>query len=275
MKKTTYIISIFLTFIHSDLSAQDHPFRAAATKRNPDDYITSQPEFTAVELATPPVGEIQKIHLRLITGAKDGLAKTLSVVPLGTDGQGSPWFTKAQAFKAGLDTVAASLLQTDCFALIPQTAELLKTKQDTVPEFATKASGLASGCSSVIINAIERHIIDQNGTISAENLTKFIAVFTLPGFLSEGDWEESPIPVDGPGIMILDPTATVAQLKAQSSSNASFFIGNRDATMAFKRYELGGDGLDVLKTKYATNKVAIIAKWNELKSWVEEQASTP
>ena len=75
--------------------------------------------------------------------------------------------------------------------------------------------------------------------------------------------------------MILDPTATVAQLKAQSSSNASFFIGNRDATMAFKRYELGGDGLDVLKTKYATNKVAIIAKWNELKSWVEEQASTP
>jgi len=275
MKKTTYIISIFLTFIHSNLSAQDHPFRAAATKRNPDDYITSQPEFTAVELAAPPVGEIQKIHLRLVSSAKDGLAKTLSAVPMGPDGQGSPWFTKVQSFKAGLDAVAASHLQTDCFALIPQTAELLKTKQDTVPEFATKASGLASGCSSVIINAIERHIIDQNGTVSAENMKSFMTVFTLPGFLSEGDWEESPIPVDGPGIMILDPTTTVTQLKAQLSSNASYFIGNRDATMAFKRYEPDGDGLDVLKTKYTTNKSTIIAKWNELKSWVEEQAATP
>ncbi|HLP80616.1 MAG TPA: hypothetical protein VK141_01330 [Nitrosomonas sp.] len=271
MKTAIYRTSIFLVFINSILSAQNQPLRAATANRNPDDYITSQPEFTAVELALPPVGEIQRIHLRLINSSKDGLAETLAVVPAGPDGQGSPWFTKAQTFKTGLDTVAASRLQTDCFSLIPQIAELLKTRQAAVPGFAAEASGLASGCSSVIINAIERHIIDQNGTVSAANLIRFSTVFSTPGFLSEGDWEASPIPVDSAGIMILDAPAVVTQLKTRPWQEADQFLGNNSATEAFARYAATGNGMTILKTKYAANQATIIAKWNELADWVVSQ----
>lgn len=232
---------------------------------------TGQPEFTAAELAVPPVGEIQKIHLRLINSSKDGFIETLAVVPAGPDGQDSPWFTKAQTFKTGLNAVATSRLQIDCFALIPQIVELLKTRRTDVPSFAADASGLASGCSSVIIHAIERHVIDQTGSVSVANLIIFITVFSTPGFLSEGDWEASPIPIDSAGIMILDPAAVVTQLKTRPWQEAEQFLGNNTAAEAFARYAMSGDGMAILKTKYAADQATITAKWNELAAWVETQ----
>jgi hypothetical protein len=232
---------------------------------------TGQPEFTAAELASPPVGEIQKIHLRLINSSKDGLIEILAAVPAGPDGQGSPWYAKAQTFKTGLDAVAASRLQTDCFALIPQIGEFLKTRQTDVPRFTADASGLASGCSSVIIHAIERHIIDQNGIVLADNLKNFITVFSTQAFLTEGDWEKSPIPVDAPGIMILDAAAVVTQLKTRPWQEAEQFLGNNTAAEAFARYAVSGDGMAILKTKFAADQATITAKWNELAAWVVAQ----
>lgn len=271
MKKTAIILSILLMSIHSISLAQQAPFRPATANRNPEDYITSQPEFTAAELAAPPVGEIQKIHLRLINSSKDGFIETLAMVPAGPDGQDSPWFTKAQTFKTGLNAVATSRLQIDCFALIPQIVELLKTRGTDVPSFAADASGLASGCSSVIIHAIERHIIDQNGSVSAPNLISFSSVFSNPGFLTEGDWEDSGIPIDAAGVMILDPAAVVTQLKTRPWQEAEQFLGNNTATEAFARYAVSGNGMAILKTKYAANQATITTKWNELAAWVVAQ----
>lgn len=232
---------------------------------------TGQPEFTAAEVAEPPVGEIQKIHLRLINSSKDGFIETLAVVPAGPDGQGSPWFTKAQTFKTGLDAVATSRLQADCFALIPQIVELLKTRRTAVPRFAADANGLASGCSSVIIHSIERHVIDQNGAVSADNLMNFITVFSNQGFLTEGDWEASRIPIDSAGIMILDAAAVVTQLKTRPWQEAGQFLGNNTAAEAFARYAVSGNGMAILKTKYAADQATITAKWNELAAWVVTQ----
>ena len=164
----------------------------------------------------------------------------------------------------------------DCIALIPHIKSLLAARNDNqagifVPSFALYCAGLANGFSTVLIHAIERHVIDHNGTVSLDNLMSFITVFSNQGFLSEGDWETSRIPIDPAGIMILDAAAVVTQLKTRPWTEAEQFLGNETVTEAFARYAVTGDGMAILKTKYAANQAMIIAKWAELADWVLAQ----
>lgn len=231
------------------------------------------PALTPEELAIPPVGEIQKIHLRVVNQTRDFIAARLANIPAGEQGLGSPWYTKIQAYKAGLDAVAASRLQTDCFAMIPVMSEILISSRlaEDQPENANHYGGFVNDFSPALVNAIERHLIDNNGTVSTGNLAKFITFFTQPGFRSEGDWEKSPIPVDSPGIMILDSAAVVTQLKTRPWQEADQFLGNNTAAEAFARYAVSGNGMAILKTKYAADQATITAKWDELAAWVVTQ----
>lgn len=232
---------------------------------------TSGPITTEAELAIPPFGEIQKIQLDLLNASRHSLGAILAEAPEGADGPGPPWFVKAQNFKTGLDSASASRLQSDCFTLIPQIEELLKTLNQDVPDFATKAGSLAGGISQAIINAIERHILDKNATVSTTNLNVFIKVFSIAGFRSEGDWEGTPIPIDAAGIMILDAAAVASELKTRPWKEADQFLGNLTSAEAFARYAASGNGMAILKTKFAANQAAITAKWDELAAWVESQ----
>ena len=69
----------------------------------------------------------------------------------------------------------------------------------------------------------------------------------------------------------LDPTAVVAHLKMQPWQQANRFIGGASAAQAFARYAAAGDGLEVLKTKFAANPSTVTPKWNELAAWVALQ----
>jgi hypothetical protein len=279
MKTSPYKMCVFLSFsltASSDLHATGLTLPANDPLIQGDLNAPAEPEFTPAELAVPPVGQIQKSHLRTVNQLRTILTATLSVIPVGMEGTGSPWFTKAQNYKAGMDTVAASSLQADCFALIPKIADLLAARKEVyegnnVPEFALQCAGLANGFSTVLIHAIERHIIDQNGTVSAPNLISFCTVFSTPGFRSEGDWEASTIPINSAGIMILDAAVVVTQLKTRPWQEADQFLGNNTSAEAFKRYAVTGDGMAILKTKYAGNQAIITAKWNELAAWVVTQ----
>lgn len=278
MKPYLTAFFITITLLNTNLMAQEtRPYRPASVPANDPAYnAPAEPEFTPAELATPPVGQIQKSHLRTVNQLRTILTATLAAIPVGAEGTGSPWFTKAQNYKAGLDTVAASSLQADCFALIPKIADLLAARKEVyegnnVPEFALRSAGLANGFSTVLIHAIERHIIDQNGIVSAVNLISFSKVFSTPGFLSEGDWEASRIPIDSAGIKILDAAAVVTQLKTRPWQEAAQFLGNNTAAEAFARYAVSGDGMAILKTKYAADQATITAKWNELAAWVVTQ----
>lgn len=236
----------------------------------------AEPELTPAELATPPVGQIQKSHLRTVNQLRSIMTASLAAVPSGADGTGSPWFTKAQTYKTGLDTVATSSLQVDCFALIPKIAALLAARKEIyegrpVPDFTTGIAHLGNGFSTVLIHAIERHIIDQNAVVSVANVKLFCTVYSIAGFRSEGDWEASPIPVNSGAVMILDPITVVAYLKTRPWREADQFIANSTSTYAFSRYTASGNGMAVLKTKYAANQVVTNAKWNELSAWLATQ----
>ena len=230
--------------------------------------------YTAAELAVPPVGEIQKSYLREINRLSRAVDALISALPAGPSGQGSPWYAKVVSFKSGLNALAASRLQFDGLALIPHIVGLLASKQSDAPAFAVDCAGIARDCSPVVVHAMERYIINQNANISAPSLIEIIKVFRTPGFIAEGDWEESPMPVDSAGVMILDAAAVVAYFKTRPWPEADHFLGKATAAEAFARYAASGNGMAVLKAKRAANPAAIAAKWDELAAWVGTQRPT-
>jgi hypothetical protein len=120
---------------------------------------------------------------------------------------------------------------------------------------------------------IAQHITRHNATVAAGNVTSFVRLFsTRRGFISGGDWEDEPMPVNASGVMILDAAAVVTQLKAGPWQQAKQFLGGATtASGFFVRYTVSGDGLAVLKTKYAANQSTIDAKFDELRTWADQQ----
>lgn len=271
------IIIIIVLLSHPCSYGELQPYRPATANRNPDHYNSSpEPEPTEEELATPPAGEIQKLFLRDVNQIRGLLVASLAKVPAGEEGLDSLWFVRIQAYKAGLDTLAVSRLQSDLFALIPIMKNILEVYEqgEDLPEDAGIHYGCVNGFSNTIHHAIDRHIIDQNGTVSAENLMKFITVFTVSGFPPEPveNPEDIPFSIDSPGILILNADSVVAHIKTLPWEKAEQFLGSETiAAEFFERYTENGNGLAVLKTKYLENKAAIDAKFEELKTWMIAQ----
>jgi hypothetical protein len=231
------------------------------------------PEPTPEELAEPPAGEIRKLYLRDVNASRSGLGAVLGAVPAGPEGQQSPIFVKLQTIKAGLDQLAASRLEAQLFGLIPTMAEVLKAESEDAPEFVSISVGWLQNISAAILYTVASHVTRQNANVAAGNLSNFVQLFSTDrGFISEGDWEDEPMPINRAGVMILDAASVVTQLKAAPWQQAKKFLGGEDqANTFFARYLAGGDGLGVLKTKYAQSQAAIDAKFVELKNWVAQQ----
>ncbi len=103
-------------------------------------------------------------------------------------------------------------------------------------------------------------------------MQRFVRVYGTGRFYQEGDWEGEKPMINAAGVMILDAAAVVTQLKAGLWQQAKQFLGGETtASGFFARYAGNGDGLPVLKTKYAANQMAIDAKFDELKAWANQQ----
>lgn len=219
----------------------------------------------------PQQGEIWGGYLDSINSKRTQMAQILAKVPAGVDGQSSPWFSKLQLIKSQLDHVAASKAQTDLFLIVPNLADVFR-EEEPLP-FVSESFGPLANLNVPLISTAGIHVEQQNGTVSSAVLTNFVKMFAVGnGFVSEPNWEERPMPIDAPGVMILDATAVVTQLKAGSWRQAKQFLGG--ATTAngyFARYVKSGDGLAVLRAKYAANQSAVDAKFIELKTWVDQQ----
>jgi hypothetical protein len=219
----------------------------------------------------PQQGEIWGGYLDSINSKRTQMAQILARVPAGVDGQSSPWFSKLQSIKLQLDHVAASKAQTDLFLIVPNLADVFR-EEETLP-FVAESFGVLANLSVDLISSAGSHVEQQNGIVSSAVLTNFVKMFAVGnGFVSEPNWEERPMPIDAPGVTILDATAVVAQLKAGSWRQAKQFLGGATtANVYFGRYIASGDGLAVLKTKYAANQSTIDAKFIELKTWADQQ----
>lgn len=205
-----------------------------------------------------------------VSAVLSGLANTMEP---GDQGQGSPWFTRLQTLRTGFTQLVASKLQSDLFAQVPVMAEFFAAEGDDKPEFVDKVNIPLYSLSAPILRSVAQHIAEQNAAVTPNHLLAFIDVFSMDGFISESNWEDQPIPVDAAGVMILDASAVVARLKTKPWKLARRFLGGETAPQAFSRYAASGNGLPALRTKYAANQSAIIAKWNELIGWVAQQSA--
>ena len=167
-----------------------------------------------------------------------------------------------------MDQAATSKLQTSLFALVPSLAGVLQ--EQNPPPFVAASIGPLANLSVPLIATAGTHVEQQKGAVAEAVLTSFVDLFAVNGLVAEPNWEDRSMPVDAPGVLILDAAAVVAQLKARPWRQAKQFLN--EATTAggfFARYTGSGDGLAVLKTKYAANRAAIDVKFSELKAWAD------
>lgn len=218
----------------------------------------------------PPPGEVWGGYLEAMDETRSQLAQILGQVPSGEAGRASPSFAKLQKIQSLLDQAATSKLQTSLFALVPSLAGVLQ--EQNPPPFVAASIGPLANLSVPLIATAGTHVEQQKGAVAEAVLTSFVEMFAVNGLVSESNWEDRSMPVDAPGVLILDAAAVVAQLKTRPWRQARQFLN--EATTAggfFARYIGSGDGLAVLKTKYAANRAAIDAKFSELKAWADQQ----
>lgn len=190
----------------------------------------------AEDYPTPQPGEIWGGYIDAINETRTQLTQVLAPVLAGDDGQSSPWFVKLQAIKGQLDQAATSKSQVDLFATVPNLAEVFQ-EQEPLP-FVTESFGPLANLSVPLVSTAGTHVEQQNGTVAAAVLANFVRVFAVGnGFISEPNWEDRPMPIDAPGVMILDAAAVVTQLKTGPWQQASQFVGGAaTASGFFARY---------------------------------------
>jgi len=267
--RITLVIACFATISLNISSAFAEKDRVATTQpsKSGDQAIS---ELLAQPTYDPVPGQIP-IGLADISEVSAVLTEVSNAVQPGDQGQASPWFAKLQSVRTGLSQLVTSKLQTDLFAQVPGMADFFAAEGGSEPAFVNQVASSLHSLSVPILRSISQHIIEQNATIVTGNLTAFIEIFGTDGFVSESNWEEQQIPVDAAGVMILDASAVVARLKTKPWQQVERFLGGETSAQAFSRYAVSGNGLAALKTKYAANQAAIIAKWNELVDWVVRQ----
>lgn len=264
-----------VTSVTLTLSAQD--FVAPGLKLpplSPDDPALNNPAriLTADDVADPPPGEIRRMYLHDVNEVRTALSANLNVAPAGPEGQQSPWMAKFQLLKAGMDQIAVSRSQRHVIDLIPKMKEVFEAGGAAgYSDFFAAQGGLIRSLGVCVVNAIAEHVTDQGANVAPADLTNFVTVFSVDGFMDEAVWVDEHMPIDAAGVMILDAAAVVTQLKALPWKQAELFLGRYSPVDAFEDYETAGGGLPALKAKYAANKAAIVAKWQELQTWVSHQ----
>jgi hypothetical protein len=235
---------------------------ATEPQRPPADYQPAGPALISV-------ADAETLKLASATSASQ-----LSALPNDPTGKQSQWYTPLLGWTLAANQAAAQKTHEAVFTLIPAMADFFGKNpeaEDLAPQFIEVRDQMEA-CGVVIITAIGNHISESAGIVSGTNVRRFARVYAAGRFYQEGEWEGEKPMINAAGIMILDAAAVVTQLKAGPWQQAKQFLGGATtASGYFTRYVGSGEGLAVLKTKYAANQTAIDAKFSELKTWTDAQ----
>lgn len=253
-----------------ELSAQRVPDRSAEVIGTKN----TEPERPASDYQSSGPGLISLVDSELLRSAGANAAASLSQAPDDESGKRSILYPTLQAWTTDAQQTATTKKYESVFALIPKMVTCFSFNYES-QKLAPQLEGVRrtmESCSSVVLRAIGEYVKENGPVVPGNVLSNFVRVCSVGQFFQEGEWEGISIPIDSAGVMILDPGAVVAQLKAGPWKEASGFIGGQTTINGFySRYAESGDGISVLKTKYAGNKSAIDAKFDELKTWVDQQ----
>jgi hypothetical protein len=242
---------------------------AAYKGTHPSDVVFDESDFDA-----PSPGQVMIADWKRLQSVNQIVAGLLSSAPDDETGKQSAWYGQLQTWKGSFDQFVSSKSQANLFALIPTMAAYVGREDGsrTLAPQLEQIEDQMRGMGYYVIRAMGNHVTEQQATVAQATVNKFASVFALSGFVDEGAWEDETMPINSSGVMILDASAVVTQLKAEPWQQAKQFLGGATtASGFFARYTGSGDGLPVLKTKYAANQSTIDAKFNELKTWADQQ----
>ena len=272
--KTIFVLCTMLAPPSAAFAQEKQYIYGSGLSPNDPAFDNTPVVITSEDLADPPPGEIRKLYLRDVNQLRSALSANLAAAPAGPEGQQSPWMAKFQSLKAGMDQIAVSRSQRHVIDLIPKMKEVFEAGGTAgYSDFLAAQGGLIRSLGVCVVNAIAEHVSDQGANVAPADLANFVTVLSVDGFMDEAIWVDEHMPIDAAGVMILDSAAVGSQLKALPWKHAEQFLGRYSPVDAFEDYEAAGTGLPALKAKYMANKPAIVAKWQELQTWVSQQRS--
>jgi len=224
------------------------------------------PDVTEEEAAIPPAGGFKKYYLRDLKFVRDQLVETIVSLPV--EVKQSPAFGKVEALRASLDQVLLTAMKSDYFAVIDKLKEIETLPSESWLTTIRHNAGMIGYSTKFVV---AKHIEQTNAMVTNNELSSFVWLQASGNFDGPSDWEGEEPPIDAAGIMILDPVAVVAQLKAMPYFHSHIFLNSDTAAEAFARYAPAGSGNPALKTKFAANPTVVISKWNELAEWLVDQ----
>ncbi len=243
-------------------------------KMNDDLIQTEHPESARPEgwATKPPApGKIRLLAEILLQEAKDAVEAEKTSVPDGATGKGSVLYAKITQWLQQVSLVLQNKTRASLLELNPLHAEILSLSQSgeniSIPVL-NMVGRIQVTAKALIYNAADFYRENPNLTILEHD--KILSMFSEPLFVEMPDWEDEPLPVDRAGTFIMNHDNATAKLKAMTLERIGTFLGGDADNSFFERYEAAGDGMDILKTKYAANKVAIQAKFAEVLAYADQ-----
>jgi len=278
MKRPTLIFAILLAVSMSNINmfaqSTNSPAKGTISDLTYKGTQAGDIVYEAGDYDQPPAGEVMVADWKNLQVCNQKVGELLAAAPNDDTGKQSSWYGQLQTWKTSFDQFIASKTQVALFALVPTMAAYAGREDGTrtLSSEMENIEGQMRGMGYYVMRAMANHVTEQQAVVTAGNLSNFVEIFAVPGFVDEGSWEDEKMPIDAPGVMVLDAAAVVTLLKAGPWQQAKQFLGGATtASGFFARYTGSGDGLALLKTKYAAYQSAIDAKFSELKTWVDQQ----
>ena len=219
----------------------------------------------------PNAGEIRLLAEILLQEAKQKIEAQQASVPDGANGKQSTTYIKITQWLQEVDVQLATKTRVKLLDLNPLNAELLKSarSEEDLDESVLGLVGLVqSTTKGLIYNGSDFFKENQNPDVSQHD--KLLVGFYCSDFIEEPEWEDEPLPIDPAGVFVIDQNNATTKLKTKTLDEIKTFLGGDTDNGFFERYEAAGDGMDILKTRYAANKVAIQAKFAEVLAHVAQ-----
>jgi hypothetical protein len=197
------------------------------------------------------------------------LQSSLAQVPEGDEGKGHKDFATLKQLEGSFRDIADSKDRQSLFETIPYFTSVFSLNK-TIGEMLGNACMIASEARFVYLREIAFDVSENAAALDLAKHGNFIGLFCNREIIQEPDWEDEPIPIDPAGIFIIDPNNATTKLMTKTLEEIRNFLGGNTDTGFFERYEADGDGMKILKTKYAANKAAVQAKFLELLAHVAQ-----
>lgn len=219
----------------------------------------------------PEAGKIRLYAETLLQEAKVEIGSRLEDVPDGEEGKGSVLYTKIAQWLQEVDQILSDGSRTNLLDLNPLHAEVFANANNrgsvdsSVMGIVAEIQNLSK---ALVYNMAD--FLSENPNPTAGQHDEMIVNFCIPTFIQENEWEDEPLPIDSAGVFITDATNSTTKLKTKTLEEIKTFLGGSTDNSFFERYDSAGDGLGILKTKYASNKAAIQAKFAEVLAHVAQ-----